>query len=376
MNARERVIAAINHRQTDRVPFDCRFGHIAYEKLRTYIGSYSSGELRPSGPDLTVSPSPAFLQELNVDLIYVGPSPGEHSMPFDPEADLYVDEWGLTWKRIESVNATYFEVVNPPLKDADLYELENYPWPDPYEPSRTQHLEEKCRKLYTETELAIVGRFSSSVFEQAFLLRGFEQFLIDLVVNPDFANALLQQTTRIAVGFLEVCMHAAGKYIQILRLAGDDMGHQSGTLLSPQTFRQMIKPHFKRVYQTARRLINEINPEIKLMAHTDGDVYSLIPDYIDMGLDILNPVQPRVSNMDHSRLKREFGEHLSFHGGIDIQYLMPFGSPDEVRQEAAHTIKVLGEGGGYILGPTHYLQADVPPENILALKEVVLGSEY
>jgi len=165
---------------------------------------------------------------------------------------------------------------------------------------------------------------------------------------------------------------ACGPYIQVLRLAGDDMGQQTGTLVSPKTFRAVIKPRFARVYQAARRLLDEINPACKIMAHTDGDVYPIIPDYLEMGLDVLNPTQPYVAEMDHEVLKREFGNRLSFHGGIDLQKVMPFGTPDEVRAEAIKTMRALGPSGGYILSPTHYLQPDVPPENVIALRDAVM----
>jgi uroporphyrinogen decarboxylase len=137
-------------------------------------------------------------------------------------------------------------------------------------------------------------------------------------------------------------------------------------------FRSMIKPHFARLYGEARRMLNEINPEIRIMGHTDGDVYPIIPDYIEIGLDVLNPVQPYVAEMEHDRLKKEFGDKLSFHGGIDLQKVMPFGTTDEVTAEAIKTMRALGNNGGYILAPTHYLLADVPPENILALRDAVL----
>jgi uroporphyrinogen decarboxylase len=134
----------------------------------------------------------------------------------------------------------------------------------------------------------------------------------------------------------------------------------------------MIKPHFSRLYKQAKSMFHEYNPQGKLMAHTDGDVYPIIPDYCEMGLDILNPVQPYVSEMEHDKLKSEFGDKLSFHGGIDIQKVMPFGSPEEVTREATTTMKNLGRGGGYILSPTHYLLADVPPENTIALRDAVI----
>lgn len=321
---------------------------------------------------MTISTPLEFIPYFGIDLVYVGMGSSQDANIFDHNLPFFTDEWGATWERVEGERSLYFEVRDPPLKNAKISDLETYPWPDPSDPARIESLPERVKYIHSETSLAIAGRFSTSIFEQAFLMRGFEQFLLDLIIDPLFANALLTRTTDIAIGMLTAGMQAAGEYIQILRLAGDDMGHQNGTLLSPKTFRKMIKPHFTRLYRSANQLISEINPEIKIMAHTDGDVYSLIPDYIEMGLDVLNPVQPKVSNMDHTRLKSQFGDTLSFHGGIDIQHLLPFGTPEEVRFEAERTMQALGKGGGYILAPTHYLQPDVPPQNIIALRDAVM----
>jgi uroporphyrinogen decarboxylase len=182
----------------------------------------------------------------------------------------------------------------------------------------------------------------------------------------------LDKTTEIAIGMLEAGLQSSAEYIQILRLAGDDMGHQSGTLVSPRTFTKLIKPRFKRLYSFAKERLTRLNPAVKLMAHTDGDVYALIPEYIEMGLDLLNPVQPGVTHMDHTLLKKQFGGQLAFHGGIDIQHLLPHGTCEEVRVATRNTLNALGTGGGYIAAPTHYLQPDVPPENILALRDALL----
>ena len=176
---------------------------------------------------------------------------------------------------------------------------------------------------------------------------------MDLSLNPEFAEALMGKLVNLALARLEVGLKACGKYIQCVRFAGDDMGQQKGPLMSPKMFRRVIKPQFSRYYQAARALIDEYNPEIKIIAHTDGDVYPIIPDYIEMGLDVLNPVQPYVAEMEHDKLKAEFGDRLAFHAAIDIQRVMPFGTPEEVKAEAITAMKTLGPGGGYILAPSH-----------------------
>lgn len=370
--SRERVVTALEHREPDRVPLDISFGYEAYKNLRHHLRYENEEDLFPSGPDLTVRPSVDFLKLLNIDLIYVGLSGGAEDPIFEYGADTFTDEWQIQYERIEQASGFVYEARGHPLENATIEDLEHFPWPDPNDPARVEGLEEKCRKLYENTDLAIVGRFNNSIFEQAFMLRGYERFLMDTAINVEFACELMDRLTEIAMVLLEVGVKQAGKHIQILRLAGDDMGHQSGTILSPNKFRTLIKPRFTRLYRQAKSLLAQYNPQAKLMAHTDGDIYALIPDYIEMGLDVLNPVQPRVSNMDHSRLKKEFGDRLSFHGGIDIQHLMPFGSVGDIKRQAMLTMRNLGTGGGYILAPTHYLLPDVPPENILALRDSVL----
>lgn len=372
MTPRERVIAALNHREPDRVPFSCKFTYDAYRKVAEYIGFERDGSVKPGSPWLSVGPTVAFLRELSIDLIFVGLGKGQDTPPFQYGMERYTDEWGVTFRKVKDQDAIHYEFVDHPVADATVEDLEDYPWPDPQDPARVEGLTEMCRRLYHETDLALVGRFNNSIWEQAFYLRGFQRLLLDMAMNPEFPCALMDKLTDIAVSRVEVGMAHCGKYLQVLRLAGDDMGHQYGTLLSPKMFRELVKPRFARLYETARQMLDKHNPEAKLMAHTCGDVYPIIPDYIEMGLEVLDPVQPYVAEMERAKLKREFGDRLSFYGGIDIQKVMPYGTPADVKAEVRKAIEALGPGGGYVVAPAHYLQADVPPENVIALRDGVL----
>lgn len=372
MTSRQRVITALNHSEPDRIPFDCTFGNVAYTHLKEYLGFTTQDEVRPSGPSLNVRPPVEFLQALQIDLYYIGLGQAKAVPVFEYGMETYTDEWGVLYHKIENPSGYHYESISHPLAHARIKDLEDFPWPDPGDRALVEGLEAKARVLYTTTDLALVGKFSNSLFEQSFMLRGLEQLFMDLSLDPEFVCALMDKLTDIAIQLIQAGLKACGKYLQILRLAGDDMGYQRGTLLSPTMFRQIVKPRFARLYREAKRLFHQYNPNGKLMAHTDGDVYPLIPDYIEMGLDVLNPVQPYVAEMEHSRLKREFGDRLCFHGGMDLQHVMPFGKPDEVRAEAIKVMHALGSGGGFILAPTHYLLADVPPENVMALRDAVL----
>jgi len=363
MTSRERVITALAHREPDRVPFDCTFSYEGYLRLQKYLGIKTENDIYPTNSWLNIGTPIELLHELNIDLYYVGLGKTKDTRDFEFGMDYYTDDWGVKYRKIEHSAGIYYDFDGHVLGDATT---------DPHNPELSAGVEERCRNLYEKTDFALVGKFSDSIFERAFYMRGFEQMLIDVSINPEFASVLMNKLADLAIARMEVGLKACGKYIQLLRFAGDDMGHQSGPLMNPKTFRSVVKPVFARYYKKARELINQYNPDIKLMAHTDGDVYPIIPDYIEMGLDVLNPVQPYVDEMEHDKLKEEFGDHLSFHAGIDIQNVMPNGTIEEVKNEAIKTMQALGPGGGYILAPSHYIQSDVPPENIIALRDAVL----
>ncbi len=371
MSSRQRVVTALKHKEPDRVPFDCSFGYQCLLQLQQHLGLQGVEIPQPGNPSLSVRPPLPLIRELDIDLLYVSLNPSATAPAFEYGMDYFTDAWGVTYKKVAQPFGISYEVVAHPLAEATLADLEAYPWPDPYEPALVAGLEERVAQLYHETDLALVGRFNNAIFEQAFLLRGLEQLFIDMALAPDFVFALLDKLTDTAIAYIQQGLQACGKYLQILRLAGDDMGHQGGTLISPRMFRNLIRPHFQRLYKTAKTLFLALNPAGKMMAHTDGDVYPFIRDYLEMGLDVLNPVQPYVAEMEHEKLKREFGHRLAFHGGLDIQHVLPFGTPEQVREEVVQVMRALGPGGGFILAPTHYLLPDVPPENILGLRDAV-----
>ncbi len=372
MTSRQRVVTALEHKEPDRVPFDCTFTYGAYRQLEKELGFPSNQELLPGSPSLNVTPSIEFLREMNVDLYYLGLNSWKNSPVFEYGMETYKDLWGIGYRKIESDAGLEYHNDIHPLAQATQKDLEGFPWPDPGAPELSAGLQDRAASLYKETNFALVGKFSTSIVEQAVSLRGMEQLYLDFIQDPEFVGELFNRLTEIAIRLIETGLKATGQYLQILRLAGDDMGSQRGMLFSPAMFRRMIKPYFARLYHQAKSLFHDYNPQGKLMAHTDGDVYPIIPDYCEMGLDVLNPVQPYVAEMEHERLKREFGDRLSFHGGIDLQQVLPFGTPEEVKREAINIMHRLGPGGGYILAPTHYLLPDVPPENILALRNAVI----
>jgi uroporphyrinogen decarboxylase len=373
MNSRQRVVTALEHREPDRVPFDCTFTYGAYRRLEKSLGFANNKELLPGSPSLNVTPPVEFLDKMNVDLYYLSLNSWKNEPIFEYGMETYKDIWGVGYRKIESNTGLEYPNDLHPLSKATTKDLEEYPWPDPSNTELTDGLQDRAAFLFNETNFALVGKFNTPLFEQAISLRGMEQLYLDFVLDPEFVHELFDRLTEIAIRLIQAGLAASGQYLQILRLAGDDMGSQRGTLLSPAMFRRMVKPYFSRLYRQAKTLFQTYNPQGKLMAHTDGDVYPIIPDYCEMGLDVLNPVQPYVAEMEHERLKCEFGDRLSFHGGIDLQRVLPYGTPEEVRLEAIKIMGQLGPFGGYILAPTHYVLPDVPPENILALRDAVIN---
>jgi len=227
-------------------------------------------------------------------------------------------------------------------------------------------LAEEAHRLYEETDYALVADFlGGGIFEQALWMRGFERFMMDMVSDEPFATALLDTLLELYIEFYAVYLEAVGPYVQIVAV-GDDLGMQTGPLISPRLYRRLIKPRHRELYDFIHS-----RTEAKIMHHTCGSVFPFVQDLIDVGVDILNPIQTSARGMDPVALKREFGERLVFHGGIDVQQILPFATPERVREEVRHIVTTLGQGGGYIFAPSHNIQADVPPENIVAMYEAI-----
>jgi uroporphyrinogen decarboxylase len=232
-------------------------------------------------------------------------------------------------------------------------------------------LRKKVERICRETDKAIMAKFSNSIWEQSWWVYGMENWLVDLAVNPEVPLAIMDKMCELAIAFTKVGLEAVGDLVDILRLSGEDLGTQIAPMISPQMFDQTVKPRFERYWKFAKELHLRKNPNGKLMLHSCGNVRPFISTWMALGLDILDPIQPRAVGMDPAGLKRDFGDRLVFHGGIDIQHVLPFGSPEEVGAEVKRYIEVLGPGGGYIVAPAHNVQSDVPPENLVAIRDAI-----
>jgi len=278
----------------------------------------------------------------------------------------YTDEWRIGWKNVEYETkfgkGRYTEIVGHPL--ADDKAIDSYQPPDPNRPELYVEAERVIKEY--KDEYWIVGVTVTTVFETAWALRGYEKTLMDLVVNSAFVERLFD------IPF-NYHLTAAKKLVEMgvdMIWIGDDVGAQNRMLISPDTWRRFLKPRMATFISTLR----SINPDVKIAYHSDGNIYPIIPELIEIGLDVLNPIQPR--SMDPEKVKKAYGDKLCFWGSIDEQYTLPFGTPAEVGKEVITRLKTLGKNGGLIIGPTHHVQLDTSLENFWAMVNTITKTPY
>ena len=373
--SRRRVETALSHQEADRVPLDLSITLIAYIKLRAYLGLPPDDNIK-ADKFFEVRPAQDVLDALGVDVTFVRLGSAKNWSPPPPQKDgTILDAWGIGRKLIDLPDGSSLnEISYCPMADLDPAEidLDAYPWPDPLDPGFTEGLETRARQLYDETEYALLGRFGGPVMEMGTYFRGFEQWLMDLVLYPEFTKDLLNRVADIQIALDEVGIRAAGKYLSIFKLSGEDLGTQTNTLFSYKIWQDLIYPILKRRWQAARAALDKYNAShVKIMLHSDGAFRPFIPDIIAAGVQVLDPIQSVCPGMELAGLKKDFGDDLVFHGSLDTQYYLPRGSVQEVTEETKRCIDELGCGGGLILGPSHFIQPDVPPENIVAMCETV-----
>ncbi|HOL21505.1 MAG TPA: uroporphyrinogen decarboxylase family protein [bacterium] len=344
MSGKERVLKAIRHEKTDRVPVDFWATKDAEKNLMVY---------------LALDNREALLERLGVDIRYVFPEyagPPLRTFPDGSREDI----WKVRRKPVKTGNAIYNEVSYYPLAGANSIEdLEKFEWPDP-EWFKFEDMKDICSR-YEQYAIVLCDERTNrtTVLHQGIYLCGMEKIMMDLALNPEFVHTLFSRISDFYLKLNRRIFEAARGKIDIL-LIGDDMGTQSGLLISPAQIHSFILPYLKKYIKLCR----EYN--VKVMFHSCGAIKEIIPDLIDAGFDILNPVQVRAAGMVPVELKKEFGEKICFHGGVDVQKTLPYGTVEDVRREVRERIDILGENGGYILAPTHNFQADIPVENIIA----------
>ncbi len=349
MTCKERVLTALNHEEPDRVPIDLWFTSEVEDKLSVEHSGLRGAELRVAlGHDLVMTSSP------NIGASY--------EVPGTPEE--YVCEWGVRWRWItNAAGGRYTEAIGHPL--ADPQSLTSYHMPDPLGFSmqpiyqETQEIVER----YGQTH-AVFGSLYQTIFEAAWLLRGLEALLMDMVVGKDLAHELFERLTEYS---LIAGREMIAQGVDVLWL-GDDFGTQRTMLISPQMWREFFKPRYARLIAAFKAQ----NPALKIAYHCDGYFEPIIPELIEIGLDVLNPVQPL--SMNPAEIKQKFGDELSFWGTVDTQHTFPFGSPQDLEREIRERLRTVAPGGGLILCSSHRVQPDAPIENIRTFYRA--ASEY
>jgi len=356
---RDRVLMALNHETPDRCPMQVSFTPEFAARLAKEIKLGGDQLHNPHGGGNTYELERSLDQDMLLTSVGWANS-------YYQDAEAYIDEWGVGWRSVEYTTpygvGRYTEFSHHPL--ADDQAIHSYQAPDPNRPELYQDTEWVLKNF--KDEYWIVGVVVTTIFEAAWALRGYEQTLTDFALNPDLIERILDIP-------YQYHLTAAKKLAQMgvdMIWTGDDVGAQDAMLISPKMWRKFLKPRMANLIAE----VKAINPQVKVAYHSDGNIYPIIPELIEIGLDVINPIQP--ASMDPARLKRKYGDQLCFWGSIDIQHTLPFGSPDDVRTEVLTRLETLGKNGGLIIGPTHHVQLDTPMENFSAMIKAITETPY
>jgi len=376
MTSRERILAVLNHEIPDRVPIILGVSNATGVKMAPYKGLKDL--LGISAPDAYLYDWPELgsakidedtMRRLHCDVRGVldrfPDKVCERNRKREPHSPC-IDDWG--GGQIEIEPGIWFPGYHPLADATTVEELDNYQgWPDMDDPSRVAHVAAEAEKLFQENEYAIMATpWLMFPFERAFGLQGMDKFLLNMAMYPDFAEALLRKNLSLCKKLLANFLTEIGENIDIIKI-GDDLGTQNRLMISPKMYRNLLKPIHAELIEHIKKYT-----KAKIFFHTDGDVFDLIDDFIEIGVDILNPIQTSAGNMANlEELKTRYGKDLIFCGAVDTQHILPHGTPEEVRQEMKRVINILGRDGGYMVASVHTIMHEVPPGNILAMVDAV-----
>jgi uroporphyrinogen decarboxylase len=378
MTPRQRVLTALDHREPDRLPMDLGGSPVSsvaittYLALRKYLGLSEAPVRVMSTMQQIACVDEDLMDALGVDVVpVVARPPGAYREVLVDEpggATSYRDEFGAVLRRPKGGH--YFDWQEFPLAEPSREALDKVPWPDPDDPARWAGLREATLALRRRTDRALFGAAPNGhdLFNRLLRVRGMENGLMDLVADPDFAEAFLDRFLQTILRSQERFLTEVGDLIDV-HMTGDDLSGQKCPLISPALYRRLIKPRWARIIATIKA-----HTKAKVFYHTCGAVREFIPDLIEIGVDVLNPVQVSALGMDTAELKKKYGRNLAFWGGgCDTQRVLPHGTPDEVRAEVRRRVADLAPGGGFVFGAVHNVQAFVPPENVVAMFEAARG---
>lgn len=376
LTSRERVLAVLNHEIPDRVPIILGASNATgisvptYRKIKQLLGIQAEEKYLYDWPELGAAAiDEVLLQRLHSDVrgvhdrepAWVREKNGTRE-PGSP----YFNSWGVG--SVEGDPGTWFPAIHPLAETHAIEDIESYPWPDMNDPTRVAHVRAEAQKLANENQYAILATpWLAFPLERAFAMQRMDRFMLNLGRHPDFVRALLTKIAELCKTLMGHFLRETADNIDMIKI-GDDLGMQNSLLMSPKMYREIVKPiHADYISFIKSRT------KAKLFFHTDGDVFPLIPDFIEMGVDVLNPIQTSAGKMSNlEELKKQFGRNIVFCGAIDTHRVLPFGTPDEVRAEVKRIIQILGKDGGYMLASVHTILPDVPAENVLAMVDAAL----
>lgn len=354
MNSKERFLTALEHSEPDRVPI--------FANLTPQVGDRLGNELGlPGEPVLSrlsqrVSHN-QILTHLGNDAIAVRPTWPKHVQDRWKQ-NVFIDDFGFEFTRI----GYYAEVAKRPLANAETVEdIEAFQTPDPLLPETWQYVEKQIS--HYGQDYAVIGNLETTIFELSWNLVGLEKFVVDLLMEKPYVPILLDKILGYSSAIGERMVEMGADVIW----AGDDFGTQQGMMISPDLWRKHFKSRMKTLFNT----LKNTNPKVKIAYHSCGAIRPIVPDLVEIGLEILNPIQPTAKDMDLGELKKTYGNKLAFFGGVDMQNVLPFGTVKEVEEEVKLRIRQAGVGGGFVIAPAHNIQPDTPSENVYAFFDAV-----
>ncbi len=365
LSHRERVIKALSHQEPDRVPLDLgstissSVHAVTHQKLKAHFG-VNAEDTFINKMTQAVAVDESILQVLDIDLrgVITGSSDNRPNIPIGEDG--YQDEYGVV--RRKPPRSLYYDLVKCPLSGPiSLQDIMNFQWPDPSDPGYTRGLRERLQYYREKTDYATVLRLPAPFVMTSQFIRGFEDWYMDLAADKRLAAVLFDATLEHSMALAEEVLKVGGDLVDVVATA-EDLGMQNGPIVSPELYRELLKPRHVKWFNLVRKHTSAF-----VHLHSCGSIYRLLPDIIELGVDVINPVQVAAKDMDSSILAREYGDRLCFWGGIDTQRVLPRGTTAEVRAEVKRRIRDLAPGGGYILAAVHNIQPDVSLENILAM---------
>ena len=358
---RERFKRIMAHQEADRVPIDLDGTSLTSADAPVYAALRNALGITGPQPDQQASYDERLLVALDVDFRRIGNLIASGDRPIPGRPDHQVDMWGV----VRKWTGQYWDIVESPLRNATLEDLDAYPWPDPARILNNKLLaqyRDQAQALFEHSDYVVVAEHPVyGVLELACWMCGFDDFLARIAGDRPFVFKLFDKLLALQKAFITPYYQAVGPYIH-LTTSGDDFGTQSGPFMSPRAFRETVKPYFAERIAFTR----QYTPAY-FWHHTCGSVHALLPDLLDAGVDILNPIQPGARNMEPERLKADFGSRLCFHGGFDTQGVLPFGTPEQIEAEVQRVMTAMKPNGGYIFSAAHNIQNDVSAGNVLTM---------